>query len=757
MSELSISIILDILNQPNPNNLKIILKTFHSSSNLLNRLNKSELNHLISKINQLLTSSNEFNVWYGLHLVQIISFNPIILSNSGNLFLINTIKLINHKSQLILKNTCLTISNIIQNIRGKPSLTREILTPNLSNLIALLIENLNRDIESILPILIDLQLKNITTFKPFLNKLELKLLNFLQNDQFDEIFTSNLQKLICKSYAYLYLNNTGNNNRSTNIQSLPDDQWRLKIFHIIDEIKDVLMIYNNLIELNQDSNLMDQLNSINNIVDKNSYKKIFDSIKIDLNSSYLTILQISKRLGILLKILENFIISSTPFALRIPLGLIIKLLTIIISISNRYIPIKREFNSNSELIKIISIDLNKSQIHSIKLIKNLIICYKFNILSSINLIWSSLEIFIPLKIVKNGDKNLFKIDQDACLTLEIELLTLLETSCEMLKLNSNLKDYEVINKLIDVSIILLSKRSSLDELIGKQQQSSGNNKQRKNKRKNKDSTPLSDILSHSELFEINPSKRTISTILKFFTIILSNLNKLSIDYRIKIIRYIISTSLKQYLNNGIISSNNIKFLENLIIYPNDLENYINLSIVKNILPNNEILSLLTNPRFPILDIKYRQKLNDTVNEEEDEEEEEKEVIEQEDNIQDLKPTLLDEINKRQELNVQESNKIDITFKSDEELKQINNSNNKSNILIFDQDKTSINIEEDKRSLDDEEITPSKRLKIDDDSNEIPITIKSSITQELKNNDQDEEDGSDFEIPDIDIGSDDDDE
>ncbi|KAH3686221.1 hypothetical protein WICPIJ_002799 [Wickerhamomyces pijperi] len=756
--EVPISVILSTLDTPRPGNLQYILKTLYSNSSLITQLSKSELSHLISRVNNLIQSKDEYKRWYGLHLVQVLAFNPVILTTGGAAILVSLIKLVNDRSYdnvLLFQNACLAISQIVKNIRGKPSLTREVLTPNLSNIIAALIDNFERDVATVLQVATDLLLRNTTTFKPFINKFEVKLTALLNNANF-ATFDDKLQAAVCKAYAYLNLTKSSNQASSaaatnSNVQALPDDQWRLRIFQIVEELKEVVQLYENLIDLSADANINKQLLSLGKL--ENS-KKIFGKLSVDVNDSS-TILQISQRVGVLTRLLAAFLTSATPFALRAPLGLAIKVATLLISISTSYIPVKREFGRESGLGKVIQLDVAHSQAHGVVLLRALVETYKFNVLSSSHLIFSSLEVIIP--VTKSG--KVFKIDDARCLNLESELLQVIGAVSELLQLNGHISDFEVIYKLIDASLLLLKKRTPLDELIDKQQQSAapqgqgqGQGKKNKNKR-NKDATPMSDILSHSALFELSPSKSTVKTVSSFFAIVIRKLNKINISYRIKLIKYIVSVSLKQYLACGKISHMNVKLLEDLVLYPNDFENFNNLAIVKNLLPNNQVLSLLTNPRFPVLDSKVKQRLEsqyaDLEEEEEQQEDEDEELAETA--VEQLphtsNTTLAEEIDRRT-TSTTASNSANTpmveVFKSNSELKKIQEQQS----LTFAKEEPST---ASKRQFQDSEMV--------EDS--IPVAAankKAKLEQQTAPTtataDQSDDEGSDFEMPVIDIDSDD---
>lgn len=749
-AEIPLQVVLSLLDAPQPATLSYVLKSLYLSKYTITKASKAYINHLIAKINNLLNSKDNFKKWYGSHVVQVIGLNPIILTNGGSTFIVGLLKTINDTSvpAVTFKNAALALDQLISGIRGKPVLTRELLTPNLPNIISSLLDNLNRDIYVVLPILKNLLLKNTTTFKPFVKKFETKLVNLLLKN-FNS-FNKQLKKDICQSYAYLNLvKPTQNTNQGgQNVQALPDDQWRAKIFKLLGELKSVIVIYDDLVELKNDKDSAELLNQLPNSDAKDF---IFPFLKVDL-SEPISIIQISQRIEVLTQLIIAFLTSPTPFPLRIPLGLIIQSSELLLGISPNYIPLKKELGRNEDLKKIIVNDISKTQAHGAFILYHITKHYKKLVLPHLSSVLSSLEVAIPIKNDKGS--KVIKIDDDSCLAIESELITIIKTTLEILKLFQGLTDLDLINKLIDVSILFLQKRTPLDGLLDKQEVKKSQQQQQgqknKKKGKSKDSTPLADILSHAELFEVEPPKETISIILSFFEVIIKRIPTLSPNYRIKIVKYVISTAVKESSTKSHVLDRTKKLLEAVVLYPSNGEIYSILPIAKRLLSNNEVLSLLTNPRFPPLEIKFKPQLQNSAIEEdaEDEEEETQELS----NVPEVeeKPIEIGEVVeqniKAREVPIPEQPSI--VFKTDEEVKE-------QNVLTFADDEQPAEIEDESssnktRSLEDDEDTPSKRIKVVSEGTKTVQIPADKIGQE-------EDSDSDFEIPNIEVDSDEEDE
>ncbi|CCH42408.1 Pre-rRNA-processing protein [Wickerhamomyces ciferrii] len=756
--EIPLAVILSLLDNPEASTLSYILKSLYQSKHTITKASKSEINHLIAKTTNLLNSKNGLKRWYGSHVVQILAMNPIILTNGGTGFIVALLKIINEIGVPVINftNAALGLDKLIQGIRGKPVLTREILTPNLPNIISSLIENLNKDLYTVLPILKKLLFKNTTTFKPFINKFETKLNSLLINN-FHNVDES-LKSDIVQSYAYLNLVKPSQNSNQggQNVQSLPDDQWRLKIFKILDELRSTVLIYDNLVELKNDRDIQDLLNQLPEN-ESNTKDYIFPFLQIDLTEP-ITVIQISQRIEVLSHLIIAFLTSPTPFALRIPLGLVIQSSILLLSISPNYIPFQKDVGRNDELKKIITNDLAKTQSHGSMILYEITKTYKKLVLPHLESILSSLEVVIPIKNEK-GSKRV-KINQDSCLAIEPELLLILKTTVELMKQFQGINDLDLINKLIDVSILFLQKRTPLDDLLEKQdqkqQQSQSQNKSQKKKTKNKDSTPLSDVLSHAELFELNAPKETVNIIQGFFEVVIKRIPNLTPNSRIKIVKYVISTATLEKSTRGLISDKLTRLLEAIVLYPSEGETYSILPIAKRLLSNNEVLSLLTNPRFPPLETKFKQsQIQEQVEEQEDEDEDEEIVDAEPQIIEEPKhlevSDVIQEATKTKQVPISEQEtKQSMVFKKNDEIKD-------KTVLTFASEQSKTESEEESanktRSLeekDDDEDTPSKRMKIISEGSKTVQIPENKIGEE-------EESDSDFEIPNIDIGSDEDEE
>lgn len=750
-AEIPLQVVLSLLDAPESSALPYVLKSLYLSKYTITKASKAEVNHLISKINNLLNAKDNFKKWYGSHVVQVVALNPVVLTNGGSTLIVSLLKIINDSSVPLvnLKNAALALDQLIKGIRGKPVLTREILTPNLPNIISSLLDNLNKDIFVVLPILKSLLLKNTTTFRPFVKKFETKLVNLLLQNFSG--FNNQLKKDICQSYAYLNLvKPTQNSNQGgQNVQALPDDQWRSKIFKLLGELRSAIVIYDDLVELRNDRDSADLLSQLPNS-ETNDF--IFPFIKVDL-SEPISITQISQRIEILAHLLIAFLTSPTPFPIRIPLGLVIQASELLLGISPNYIPFKKELERNQDLKKIITNDICKTQAHGALILYHITKHYKKLVLPHLSSILSSLEVVIP---VKNDKKSkVIKIDDDSCLAIEAELLTVIKTTLEVLKLFQGLADLDLVNKLVDASLLFLQKRTPLDGLLDKQELNKPQKQQeqqgQKNKKrsKNKDSTPLADILSHAQLFELDPPRATVSVVLSFFETIIMRIPTLSPNYRIKIVKYVISSAVKQETTKGHVSDSLKKLLQAIVLYPSNGEVISILPIAKRLLSNNEVLSLLTNPRFPPLETKYKaQAQAEDVIEAAIEADDDDEIVASTINAEERPAEAIEtmeEVIKTREVPIPENNSI--VFKTDEQIKE-------QNVLSF-ADEKHLGADEDEsssktRSLEaiDEDDTPSKRIKIvseGDKTVQIPV-------QKIGTND-DEDSDSDFEIPNIEIDSD----
>ena len=727
-----ISLILEILEDPKPAHVKHVLKSLYLCPETVTSASKADLNHFVSRTANLLNSREDYKRWFECHIVQIVSLNPVVITTSGVGFITALLKLVHHQTSVttvVFQNAVLALNSIIISIRGKPVLTREILTPNLPNIISALLENLERDVVTVLPILKQLLVKNTTTFKPFVKKLETKLVKLLVENF--HTLDSSLQEEVCQTYAYLNLiKPTQHQTQPGSAQPLPDDQWRLKILQLMDETRNVIMVYDNIIELSSERESMDLIKQLPSF-EKNDHH-IFPFLHIDL-SQPITLVSISERIDVLLKLLTALITVPTPFPVRIPLGQLVQLGNLLMGISPNYISIKPELKKDHDLKQMILNDIIKTQIHGCNLVLNISKTYKKLVLPHFPSILSSLEVIVPIKNEK-GKKGI-NIDTQCALNMESELLQVIQTVTELLHLVDSLTEFELVNKLVDVSILLLSKRTPLESLLQKQPvptsiENNSQSQKNKKKKKSKDTTPLADILSHAELFELDPPKRTVQVIVSFFGVLIKKVSKLDANYKIKVIKYIIASAVKQQSINGTINALTVELLESLVLFPGVGEVYSVLPIVKRLLPNNEKLSLLTNPRFPILDVKYKPRAQETVEDDEDEEMDEIEVPVEETIVKD---TFVEDLKIAKEV-PKETPAVSV-FKTEEQIQT----------MEFPSEDAQPTDEAKTRPLEEEDDTPSKRIKIQQ-SAQIAETEKHI-------EDESENDGSDFEIPLIDIDSD----
>ena len=222
-----------------------ILKTITSELYVDDKLLKSELAVFVAKILKLLRSSDDFQVWKGCHLTNVLcAYNPLVLCSQAGTILTAIFNKLEQKAgyyrttvsnpqgRVLLKNLVKSVGIIIELVRGKPALTREVLTPRLSAIIGVLVTLSQFEPSLCCPITKKLLLRNTTTFKPHVNKFRAVLVNLIVKDYHH--FDAATRKLIADNFALLNLvkhNNAVKDDTKSHHKLYQDEQW-LSLIHI---------------------------------------------------------------------------------------------------------------------------------------------------------------------------------------------------------------------------------------------------------------------------------------------------------------------------------------------------------------------------------------------------------------------------------------------------------------------------------------------------------------------------------------------
>lgn len=592
--------------ESSPSSVVPILYTLHYDKQLLETISKPDSKHLVSRTLNLARSNNVYNRWCGINVIKVLSRNYAILSSDGSHFINQLLTILEtHNGRTdpkILSSTVDCLNYLCDQIRGKPTLTREILTPKLPSIISLYIEKIDFQPHLLTTSLYQLIKHHPTTFRPFGNKLKGRLLEICNNKGYTT-FPSNLKDIIKKTIATL----------PAIEKTDPEDKWLLDVNNLIKETAQVLFIYKEFLNVNEDDDLLKIFKALPQDADESS--NLFPPLKVDVND-YLSILHISTRIEALLDLLNGYLTTETQFGVKIPIGNIVILNEAVCSINTRFVHFKRELRDEA-LRKLIETSLVINQRNSVKLLSSLPFSFKGNMVLHLTNILSFLETLIPFKNRKINYPDLLVHEEFMC-----ELLSCVEKYLSLLK---EYNDNSVLIRFIEVALFLVEPRyinngQGSDTKKNKQNQQQNGKKHKKGK-KNQSAVPLADILSHQHLFKDSVPDATIKAVRQFLSSIITKVNLPPTQYY-KIMRYIIIEAVQiQKLNYDSSVPNELKtLLINSVLYPSN-EKVSLLPLVSAIIGDDPLLSVFNNPRFPPLP-KFIPKVIDEIEDDEEEQDEE---------------------------------------------------------------------------------------------------------------------------------------
>ncbi|CCE65380.1 hypothetical protein TPHA_0L00230 [Tetrapisispora phaffii CBS 4417] len=770
-----VAVLANQLESCNGSDFQILLRHLRSQNYIKENLLKSELSLLSTKILKLLNSGNNYQLWKGCHAATVIcSYNPLVLCSFSGQFLAAVYSKLEQKvnyynsiidtqeGKVILECLVSTSSILMDQMRNKPTVSREGLVPKLKAIIPTFITLCQYQPKLCLPVLKNLLYKNSTTFKPFVNKYRVVLTNLINIDY--DTLDKETQKLICVNYAYLHLikiqATAANDDDATKAHHKlhQDEAWRTGLFSVLGQFKDVFELCGEILDLEHDKELYKLIESLPTDLSKTDNKSLLElsNLNLDMNKP-LSLWKIPQRLNLLVDLLSAFISLPTPYPVRIPIGGINAVCESALSLTQNFIPLKRDLRRDRELTAVINLVLSSVQFSGIKLWKVMIDSYGKHCLSYLPNILSSLELFIPLQ------QKSTKINFEACTELKSQFLLLFSIMNSLSKhVGHQLNELDLINKLIDVSLVLVEDSSLIETLFDNIEKSkidaskTGKSKSKKSQNRDKIGT-ITDIYTHPSQFVIKESLVLFDEVNSFLCFVLSNW-KLNATQHVKIINYSISRSLSFKQTIRKIPSSFVKLLRTVTIYPGS-DHISILPIAVDLLKEfgDPIFDVMIHPRLPMSIIHSVAKpLSIEVNDIKDDDVENEQSDDQ--------TKLMDMSNAGEISESQENSK----------LKQMIEDTKNSSKIVVDETKLFK-----KRSMQEtEKLEESKRIRVDQTS--APVTINQLdvevtkypeaeqvenviisntvvVEEEAAPVNESEDEDSEFEIPDIVLSGDEDDE
>lgn len=604
-----------------PTSLTSILSTLYHDPSILKNISKSDQRHLVSRVLNLARSHDEYQRWCGINLIRVLGRSYNILITDGKVMVSTLIKIVerhNSRSRFeVLKAAIESLNDLFSQIRGKPSLTREILTPRLPEVINLYLSQMDKLPYLILKSMKSILLSHPTTFRPFGNKLRVKITSLLSSN-FSKGLPEGFFSLAASILPALVVIE----------REEPGDKWHRDVIDLVGQTVKVLKIYSEFININQDEELMQLISRLPRTTENDMLAINLPRLEIDFNKPE-TVLDISYRIELLLKVLTAFLTTETQFIAKVPVGVLVCLIEAICSINLKFAPFKFDIRDTS-IRNIISVSIERNQYNAVKFLGLLPESLGGVMIPYIPAAISMLDSLIP-----HEKKSVLT---EKVLANEILMCEISSTAEKYVSLVNNFEISSQFEKLIEMSLILVEKRRDLNTAGGNPSSSSnksGASTQNGKKKRNnvrQQSVASSDILSHQHLFNETISENTERSIRNFFSVILGR-TEVPASFQNLIMRYSIREALeiRGRYDGNCMPENLHAILIKAVLFPNSKSPSV-LPIIYNLLKFDPTLSVLANPRIPPLPIHYQAKAQESGHnklEEEEEEEEEEDHDEEE--------------------------------------------------------------------------------------------------------------------------------
>lgn len=588
-----------------PESVVPILRSLNQKATLQG-LSKSETKHLVSRTLNLCRSPIEYNKWCGTALVRVITNNYSILANEGVELLGQLIKnLENYNNTIDIKifnATVAAIDDLAAKIRGKPTLTREILTPKLPTILGLYLEKLHYNPKLVILSLKVYILNHSTTFRPFGNKLRTRLVTMMNQADF-ATYPKELQTAVFSIIAALPAIEKAD----------PEDFWLQQVLGLVGEISSILHIYKEFLEDDGDVfRILDLLPTTS--------ERVLGNLHIDVNEPK-SLLRLSANVSILVGLLGAFVTTSTNFSVKVPLGRIIALCEAMCTINLKFQKFKIDV-SDPVACDLLRVTISENHQSAIELLDALCATFRGNVLPHLSGILSFLETLLPYQHKK--------FDYAQLLAHERVYVALLECVESHLELVQHVHETNML-KFVDAALLLVEPR-----IEGQQPTKPvAQGPKIKNKKKNVSSVPLADLLSHQHLFVESIPVRTTTTVRRFLTAVVTKV-MLPPTQHYKIMKYLIveTVNARHYNVEHAVPAELRELLVTAVLNPG-FEKVSLLPIVSSLLPRDPLLSVFNNPRFPPLPVILKN-VEEEEEEDEDEDEEMMDEVEEKEEVVEMK-------------------------------------------------------------------------------------------------------------------------
>ncbi|EMG48177.1 hypothetical protein G210_1306 [Candida maltosa Xu316] len=723
---MSINIILEEI-KDTPSSIIPILSLLHNDKQILTNLTKPELNHLISRTLNLVRSPQPYNKWCGINLIRVLVTDYTILASEGNNLISSLLKVLesyNYTIDVKILTSCIDAIDVMSDlIRGKPTLTREILTPKLSSIIGYYFEYLHFAPHLVLTSLQKILKNHPTTFRPFGNKLSAKLVGLINSPEFVNV-PGDLQVAMYDTLAMLPVIE----------KTEPETKWYGDVINILGEIGELVQVYQEFLNFKDDQELINSLKKL-----RKPSVKILSDISIDFNRPK-SILKISDNVNILFGLLKSYLSVETPFSVKVPLGLVLTTCEVVCSINVKFLAFKGDIRDDT-IKKLIQLSLVENYKSAISVLSTLTI-FQGSLISHMSTIWSILETLIPYKNKRVVEKDV--LDHESLYD------DLLNCMVDYLSLLGYVSDNTQLLRFVDLALILIEPRIKNNNSNNDAQSKNSPNPSKKQpkKRKNTSAVPLSDILSHEHLFMDQIPTSTIKTVRSFINQIIAKVPQLPPTQHYKIMRYVIIESIhaKYYNLKHVVPKELKALLIDAVLYPG-YDKISILPIVSSILGDDRLLSVFNNPRFPPLP-KYINMSNQVdIDEEEDDEEEVVAVKSDSFSVESIEnPFKKRKLEEEDTVVVEEPKVDDVEKPKVDDAEEVT----KPELVVADPKE----IEEIPVAVEPE-VQIEDKIEVDDVVDDIkPVA---DIVPETKQEESEDDESSDFEMPEINLDQDSDDE
>ena len=572
-----------------PDSAVPVLRTLHEESAAIASLSKVDLRHLTSRTIALIHKHERHAIWCGSSIAHVLVECPAVLTSEAGALFAALLKAWDRvgRNTTVARAVAECLNRLCDKIRGKPTLTREVLTPHLGALLAAYCLRMEEFPDVLVPALQTLVREHPTTSRPYANKIRARLLAFVAESRFVTCPEA-VRAAVCALLATLALVEKDG----------PEKMWAQDVARILATTARTLAVYASFLAVGEDEDATRVLRDLAAL----DPADIFPPLSIDINSPA-SILALLTRVDLLLQLLRGYLFLRTSYTVAVPLGQVLGLLDACFAINTRYVPFRREVR-DAAARHYVSLALARTHEAALGVLGALPAYFSSALVPHLSRVLVAVELLVFL------DHN--RIDAERTFAHEVLACAIVRTASCYLALTAFVGDFSSLSRVVDLAMFLVEPRARPASQHKAQSPACApaHSRAARKSAKKGGSAAIADLLSHENLFRRNVPAETRRVVLDFFATVIPRCLIFPTQYN-KLVKFVVCDAVQwtHRAKFAAVPSAVRNVLEAVLMHPG--ASAASIYAIAASLAVSPVLSVVQNPRFPPLPVVPRAVSDDT--------------------------------------------------------------------------------------------------------------------------------------------------